>query len=314
MKYISIFLIVLLLQGNAWAQDDSQDAKTDKPKTDKTKKDKPKKDKTKTEDGTTIRIGNVKIEISEKEDEIDIDFDKEEDGIQIKEDTLGNKKLMIKQEIRKKRNLSNIDTRWILLDLGINNYLYDGQFNLPNTLNDLELRTGRSINVNLHLFQQRLNLINHHVNLLYGLSFDFNNYFFENDITLGADADSLTITYENDANDALKKNKLATTFLQMPIMLNFVTNPHKPGKAIRFSAGVFGGIKLSSRTKQKSEELGKIKRKDDFNLNDFRAGLVASVGIGGINLYAKYSLTPLFQDQERPKLHPFSVGISIIPY
>src|SRR4249920_190906 len=71
----------------------------------------------------------------------------------------------------------NLSTNWGILDLGLSNY--NDQTNYGNAgsylvnrpgspalgKNDFTLRTEKSINVNIWFFMQRLNLINHYVNL-----------------------------------------------------------------------------------------------------------------------------------------------------
>ena len=80
---------------------------------------------------------------------------------------------------RKKRK--NISTNWWIVDLGFanysdkTNYANAGSYlinrpGFPNLdKNDFKLKTGKSVNVNIWLFMQRLNLIQHHVHLKYGL-------------------------------------------------------------------------------------------------------------------------------------------------
>ncbi len=209
------------------------------------------------------------------------------------------------------RNNDKIKTRWFMLDLGFNTYLADGSFNLPSELNDFDLNLGKSINVNLHLFRQRIGLIGNNLNFMYGLELAYNNYHFENDITLLHNVDEVTII-ENNID--FKKNKLATTFLQMPVLFNIETNPRKPGKSFRISAGGYGGLLLGARTKQKSSENGKVKIKDDFNLNKFRYGVIGQVGVGCVNFYVDYALNDLFKENLGPELRPISIGFTLVPF
>ena len=72
--------------------------------------------------------------------------------------------------------------------------------------------------------------------------------------------------------------------------------------------GVSGGYRLSSWTKQISDERGKQKNHDQFNFNDFNACLTAEVGIDNIfRLYASYQVTPLHENVLEQ--YPFSIGI-----
>src|SRR5579863_7294829 len=79
---------------------------------------------------------------------------------------------------------SNVSTNWCIIDLGFANYNdktnYGGipaqQFAPGATSDWFNLRNGKSVDVNIWLFIQRLNLISHVVNLKYGLGIELNNY------------------------------------------------------------------------------------------------------------------------------------------
>ena len=82
---------------------------------------------------------------------------------------------------RERRESSNVSTNWGIVDIGFANYrdltnyantggyLYDRQGAAPLGKSDFSLKTGKSININIWFFMQRLNVIKHHVNLKYGL-------------------------------------------------------------------------------------------------------------------------------------------------
>lgn len=205
-----------------------------------------------------------------------------------------------------------IKTRWVLFDMGVSTYMNNGSFNMPSELEQFDQRYGRSLNYQLHVFRQRVGLVKNNVNLLYGLGFDFSNYSFENPITLLRNTNPLETSIDNAID--YKKNKLVTTALNVPLMLNFETNPRRPGKSFRLSAGVYGGLLIGSHTRQKSEEFGNNKERDDYNLNKLRYGFVGQVGVGPINFYANYSPQSLFRDGRGPDLQPFNVGLSLIPF
>lgn len=247
-------------------------------------------------DSTRWKFGGIDIIIRDKNEGSEVKLYKKDDD----DDDDDNDK-----------SRDKIKTRWFMLDLGFNTYLSDGSFNLPSELNDFDLHYARSVNVNLHIFRQRIGLVGNHLNFMYGLEVAWNNYHFENDITLLHDVDEVTLV--NSGVD-FKKNKLATSFLQMPVLFNIETNPNKPGKSFRISAGGYGGLLLGARTKQKSSENGKVKIKDDFNLNKFRYGVIGQVGIGPINFYVDYALNNLFKDNAGPELRPISIGFTLIPF
>ena len=148
----------------------------------------------------------------------------------------------------------NVSTNWGVLDLGFSNY--DDNTNYSNTgsylinkpgspslgKNDFRLRTEKSINVNIWVFMQRVNLVKHYVNLKYGLGIESNNYrytIYDNipsisykeggyiPYTPGTQTTSPFIFRDSIA---FSKNKLVTNYLTVPLMLNFTTNPFKNKK------------------------------------------------------------------------------------
>lgn len=200
------------------------------------------------------------------------------------------------------------DFRVGLLDVGFATYIYNGSLNLPAELDEFDQTFGGSLNFNLHVVRHRVPVIKDDLRLEYGLTVSWMSYGFSNDFQFLEN----TIPLESvDDGTSYKKNKLKTTFLEVPLMLTLI-----PGKNKNFnlSAGVFGGILLGSKQKIKTDEGDKIKIRDDFNLNKFRYGVVGRVGFGPIALYAEYSLTNLFKDGQGPELTPFNIGLTLLNY
>jgi len=200
------------------------------------------------------------------------------------------------------------DLRMGLLDVGFSTYLHDGSLNLPTELDDFDLPYGGSLNFNLHVLRHRLPIISNALRLEYGLTLSWLQYKFSNDFRILED--TIPFTVEDDGTK-YKKNKLKTTFLELPLLLTIT-----PGKNRSFylSGGVFGGVLLGSKQKLKTETRDKIKIKDDFNLNKFRYGVIGRIGFGPIAFYAELGLNKLFKDGLGPELVPFNIGISLLNY
>jgi hypothetical protein len=203
-----------------------------------------------------------------------------------------------------------VTTDWALLDVGVNTFVTGGSFgSAPAPFDDL--RAGRSLSLDMHLFRQRLSLVKRKFNLEYGLTFAWSNYAFSNDIEVLPGQDVFAV---QAAEDPLKKSKLSMTYLTVPLMLNVETNPDERKRSFRLSAGVTGGWRIASRTKTTTEEKRKVKQRDDFNLNDFRYGPSVRIGYGWFNLYGHYALSDFFADGEGPETHPVTIGLSLRPY
>lgn len=268
-------------------------------------------------DTTIIEIPGFKIVIRESDDDnVEVKVEKEKNGQIIFDEKIEGDDAedldLDFSDLKNDKELKDAKTRFLLLELGINGYFNNqGGLNAPIGYSDLELQYSKSINVNLHLFRQRINLIQHHVNFTYGMGFEFSDYRFANNVTWTAQAPELTI---EPLDEPLKKSKLATTFLNLPLMLNFETNPEEMKRSFHLSAGGYAGILLGARTKYKTTNNKKVKERDDFNLNHFRYGLTGSIGYGWFNLYANYALSEMFVNNEGPVLNPWNVGIVLIGF
>jgi len=203
----------------------------------------------------------------------------------------------------------NSSTNWGILDLGFANYRdrtdYASagaqQFAPGGTKDWFKLRTGKSVNVNIWIFMQRINLIKHVVNLKYGLGIELNNYRYEEDIRFKINPTRVimdTIHYS--------KNKLAADYVTVPFLLNFNFTPHRR-QDFGFSAGASFGYKYSSRQKFKSPATGKEKTFDDFDMEPWKISYIGELQLGWLKLYGSYAARSMFSkglDQV-----PYTVGI-----
>ncbi|MBK8444753.1 MAG: outer membrane beta-barrel protein [Sphingobacteriales bacterium] len=223
----------------------------------------------------------------------------------------------------KNKKKKNLKTRFLLLDLGWNGLLYDGKLDLPVLENGttMELKA-KSVEANLHLIQQRLNLIQHKLFLKYGLTYGFNNYRFEKNIWLQdsptASVSQVEVIALPSREDGYKKVKLTTSTLYVPLMLSFESNAYKKGKSFNLGVGGYMGIVTGGHLKYKTGNNEKHKEEDGLHLNRLSYGLLGEIGYGRMfNFYAKYALTELFKESERPatmEYYPISVGLNIIGF
>ena len=217
---------------------------------------------------------------------------------------------------RRKQKPTNVSTNWWIVDLGFanvkdetafgsaaaNNYLKtirpgEAAFNK----NDLDLRSGKSSNVNIWIFMQRLNITKGILNLKYGLGLEMFNYRYESNISYHKNP---AYIFRDSIN--FSKNKLYAGYLTIPFMVNINTHPGQK-KGLSLSAGVSAGYLIASRNKQISDERGKTKTRGDFDLEQFRLAYIGELGLGPIRLFGSYSMNPLHQNGL--KQYPYSMGI-----
>lgn len=216
----------------------------------------------------------------------------------------------------KNKKNQNISTNWFIFDLGFANYRDETDYAAATASNflravgtngtipqkdDFKLISGKSSNVNIWLFMQKLNVTKHVLNLKYGLGLEMYNLRYSSNISF---ANNPTYIFKDSIN--FSKNKLYAGYLTVPLMVNIDATPSKR-RGFNFSAGVSAGYLVGSRTKQISGERGKDKNKSNFNLNPWRLAAVAEAGIGPVRVYGSYSFNELMENGL--KQYPYAIGI-----
>lgn len=204
------------------------------------------------------------------------------------------------------------DVDWFGLDLGLNNYVTNGELlKAPSNFESLALDTWRSLNVTTHFLPTTLRLFGDGaVNLKTAISLDFNNLRFNDDFIIRPKANTLTL----DSTAVLKKNKLVATYVQLPLLLHFRTNPHEKKKSIDFSVGGYVGALIDGKTKRQDENEKVIKTHDTFNLNPLKYGVTARVDFRWIDFYVNYNLSSVFADAQGPNTQLVSAGVNLIDF
>jgi hypothetical protein len=217
------------------------------------------------------------------------------------------------KEIKKDKKENEIKHIWAGLELGFNGY--------SNKLLNTTLPNGgayaldylRSNVVNINPFERNISLYKNYVALTTGIGFQFNRLMFENNTVLIPFKDSIQ-TFESGI--PYTKNMLKASYITVPLLLQFNTSKNH-GKSFHFAVGGQVAIKLGSRSKQVYDVDGDKKReiyKSDYNLNPFQYGLTARVGYGKVNVFANYNLSEVFKSGKGPKLYPFQIGVSLLPW
>jgi len=197
-------------------------------------------------------------------------------------------------------------------DLGLNFLGSNGSFSLPEGVNQLDNDPGKSWQFALHIPRYRVNLSNHQINLITGLDIEWNGYNFSNKIGLAKEADTTMVhVIDNPISGELVKNRLRTTYLTVPLMINIRANP-KSKKSFYVSAGGFAGIRLNAKYKTKIKDDSKTVVDDRFHTNKFKYGLRGEIGIGNVSLYSQYTLSTLFDEDAQGiyEINPVTFGLS----
>lgn len=213
-----------------------------------------------------------------------------------------------------KNKPKKISTNWLVFDIGFNNYTDKTDYASPAIQNNtngfapgatddwFDLRNGKSINVNVWVFMQKLSLINHYVNLKYGLGVELYNFRYESPIKYGVNPTRVAM----DNSTHYSKNKLAADYVTVPVMLNFNFAPHKK-RNLGLSAGVTAGYLYSSRQKTITDADGKRKKRDNFDLRPWKLAYTGELTFGWVGIYGTVATQSMFEkglDQT-----PYAVGL-----
>ncbi len=207
---------------------------------------------------------------------------------------------------------SNISTNWWIVDIGFSNYSDQSDYAAAAASgfidpaigkDELKAKGGKSRNVNLWFFMQKLNVAKRVLNLKYGLGLELNNYHFDNDRVMFAK----NPTYISLGSDDYKKVKLAADYLTVPVMLNFDFTPERR-RGFGFSAGISAGYLYSARYKTK--EGGDVNKvKDDFNLERFKLSYIGEISLGPVRLYGSYAMKNMWE--KGLDMTPYNIGFRL---
>ena len=257
----------------------------------------------------TVRIGKIEI----------IKYEDKTEG--------GHSKIIFRSKSSRK-TFSKVSTNWFVFDFGFSNYidktdygntgdyLYNRSGAAPLGKSDFNLNTGKSLNVNVWFFMQRINLIKKNVNLKYGVGIEYDNYRYKTSSNLSyleknSYLNSLQAPSPVVIRDSISfsKNKLGLNYITVPLMLNFITNSANSKKGLSLSMGLSAGYLYGVRNKQKSEERGKEKNRGDYDLERFKLSYIAEMGLGPVRLYGSYSPNSIFS--KGLVMKPYTIGIRL---
>ncbi|QHT66470.1 PorT family protein [Rhodocytophaga rosea] len=204
------------------------------------------------------------------------------------------------------------------LDLGLNNYLENGQIpdqsNQPYELRPLGSRYGALS----YIYKTRIGNQKSPFYLTHGIEFSANNFMFDGNSRIRKGVDG--VTFEDTGID-LRRNKLTVWYLSIPVMPMLDFKRARLG-SFRFGFGGYVGYRIHSYSKIMYFDGGdreKDHEKSNFYLNNIRYGLQTQISLFGVNFFAKYDLNPLFSTGKGPspsvgpshELHALSFGIRL---
>jgi len=156
-----------------------------------------------------------------------------------------------------------------------------------------------------------------------GIGVGLEKYSFSQDITLATIVDD-TETFIEDLSNTLpnaskfRKTKLANNYVDIPMEFRYHLNRENKRKSFKVALGAKIGFLYDAHTKVKYEDndqTKKYKGYEKFNINTFRYGAYARLGVSGVSFYYYYGISEMFEnkkgpDQTRAKTMMFGISIA----
>jgi hypothetical protein len=268
-------------------------------------------DKMEKNDSTKIRIGKKKIIIIGDKELIGKESEKES----VESNEYPDPEKKIQKNITIKKDKHHVKDIWKGFEVGVNGYLTAANKTaMPNDYGFLDLNYGKSIMMNLNFLEKHYKIIGEKLVFTTGLGIQFNRYSFVRTTQLKSTSDKVFYT---DTQIDYTKNLLRVNYLTLPLMLEYNSrkNPHK---SFHFAAGPILGyrifaIKLKQEYEKEEKEVKDVYKKS-FNINDFQYGVTARFGYGNINVFTTYNASTLFRSGKTLAVHPFSIGLTVVPF
>lgn len=201
------------------------------------------------------------------------------------------------------------DAHWNGFEAGLN-MLFDTPADVVNSNNGaqgMELRPLRSWYFGFNIADMGVAFDRRHtVGMFTGVGIGWNNFSWNNDVTIEYDPDIVVYTLVPIESDQVVKNtKHGALFLEVPLMLEV-----RPTHHMYIDAGVTGGLRFAQWNRVKLADGTQHKHYYSSGINRFK--LDASLRVGGENLgfFANYALLPIF-DMGNAEVHPLSFGFSL---
>lgn len=156
-----------------------------------------------------------------------------------------------------------------------------------------------------------------------GIGIGTEKYAFGDSLTLRSRLDQNAVINEMYPVDSIypntnvRKNKLAVSYLDIPVELRWRSQKYDPKRSVKVAVGGKVGFRLDAHTKVKYDALGEkkvSKQKEDFDVSKIRYGVYGKVGYGNAYLFYYYSLSQLFDGSSGPQgteAFPVMFGLSL---
>ena len=215
------------------------------------------------------------------------------------------------------KNFENHRTKsHLIVDLGLNAFVNQKTYLAPNGQPEsLDLRTEGSRYVNIGLnWDPRLGGKRSPLSLTVGPEFAFNNYMLSGNNKWVNNNGRTDVVRETNGRQ-YQKSKLATSSVNLPVMLRLQLRDSHYRPTFLVGAGGFVGYRIKSWTKLKYTNEGttyKDKEDGSYNMENFQYGLQGTIGYRDLEFFAKYNMNNLFKAGAGPDTQVLSFGLRLV--
>ncbi len=217
---------------------------------------------------------------------------------------------------RRRSSETSGNKTFVVLDLGLNALTNQRITGLTGQTGPANLRTlgSRYLNIGLN-YQVRLGGKHSPLHLLTGPEFSFNNFMLNGNEKWVNAGGQTRVVHEMDPARQYTKTKLATSSVNLPLMLRLRLHDSHYHSTFSIAAGGFVGYRLLTWNKLKYTSEGDIKKDknyDAYNLENLQYGLQGTIGYRHLTLFARYHLNGLFKTGAGPDTQVLSFGLRLL--
>lgn len=228
----------------------------------------------------------------------------------IKEISVTGDAIIAKDSIKNKKKKKKFNGHYSGIEFGLNGFMYNYNFNLPDKYSLIDLNYNYSKNFNLNLIEKSINLCKHKLGIVTGLGFNYKNFRFKNNVNIYDT--SATLTYLLDTIEKYSVNKLTIFSVSVPLLLELSIPVGSKNDRFYINAGVGGELKMKSYTRQTlTGDKRTIKDKRDYYLMPVQTNIQLRIGFNDFGLYLSYYPFYLFRKNKGPEINTWSAGIGL---
>lgn len=212
-----------------------------------------------------------------------------------------------KEEVKYPRTYGGIT--FSRIDWGLSRVLDEGKFTLSDDNEFLEY--SRASNFGFDVLQYGVRF-NDKFKIYISTGVEWNYLRLKKNILLTRSESPLSYQEIDPSEVEYTKNVLTSTYLRVPLTVEFRTRKFENGKRMKFALAGISGFRLKGTQRLKSEVHGQQKFKDNYNLAKFQYGAVARVGYDQLGIFGKYYFNSFFDNSpNQDKLNNFAFGLTL---